>query len=242
MIHLLRALGVIVHAWKRGAGRRVIVPHASSRSRSRPPARPPAPRFCPTDAFVGELSPRLPKATKPLKLHEQTERGEALRDVPDLYKKKVGWAASMATETGPTLATASFRAVSLPYGSSTYVEQVAARAEALYRHVPFWWEQGGVEESTRSSSSLWGTCFLPALSQPVRSRSPLLCDHRFSSPRAAAEPGRRRGGTSHPRTESSQTAAELSACFLESFDVDTSTTSPAKPARLPRPSLAGPRV
>lgn len=54
------------------------------------------------------------------------------KDIPDLYKKNVGWVASMATETGPILATASFRAASSAYGSSTYLEQVAARVETLY--------------------------------------------------------------------------------------------------------------
>lgn len=59
-----------------------------------------------------------------------------------MYKKKVGWVASMATATGPTVATASLRAASSPYGSSTYLEQVAARLDALYRHVPFWGNKG----------------------------------------------------------------------------------------------------
>lgn len=58
----------------------------------------------------------------------------------------------MATETGPMLATASFRAASSACGSSTYLEQVAARVEALYRHVPFWWEQGGVEKRSMKNS------------------------------------------------------------------------------------------
>ena len=54
--------------------------------------------------------------------------------LPSLYDWKDMWPASMATETGPTVATASFRASSSPDGMSTNPLSVAPMLDDLNLH------------------------------------------------------------------------------------------------------------